>query len=322
MISLTRQRASSIIYDLVAEKKGSWIIPDNVCHAVFASIVAAGGEPLLTDVDASTLELNPNNIVDTVKSNANIKGVVMVRTYGNTSENYSKLIGEIKAINNEVIIVDDRCLAIPEISIEEDIADVYLYSTGYSKVVDLGYGGYAFSKKKIQSFDRKYNKHEEEQFDNFFKNAVYSDKHTNRVDIITASCSNWLDMAKIEKQKYFQEITSAKSTALDCKTKINSIYKEIKNEFQLGNKFNDWRFNIFVPNRDEVLDRLFQNNLFASKHYFPFSKLLNSNENKTWRSISPNIINLFNDFRYTPIMAEQTVELINKYAKPIKCLTK
>ncbi len=322
MISLTRQRASSIIFDLVAEKKGSWIIPDNVCHAVFASIVAAGGEPLITDVDASTLELNPNNIVDTVKSNANIKGVIMVRTYGNTSENYSKLIGEIKAINNEVIIVDDRCLAIPEISIEEDIADVYLYSTGYSKVVDLGYGGYAFSKKEIQSFDRNYNKHEEEQFDTFFKNAVYSDKHTNSVDIITVSCSNWLDMAKIEKQKYFQEITSAKSTALDCKSKINSIYEEIKNEFQLGNEFNDWRFNIFVANRDEVLDRLFQNNLFASKHYFPLSKLLHSNENKTWRSIFPNIINLFNDFRYTPTMAEQTVELINKYAKPIKYLTK
>ncbi len=51
---------------------------------------------------------------------------------------------EIKENHPDLLLIDDRCLCVPDL--EPDLsspAEVILYSTGYGKIVDLGFGGYA-----------------------------------------------------------------------------------------------------------------------------------------------------------------------------------
>jgi hypothetical protein len=318
MITLTRRRASSIIFDLVSERKGKWIIPDNVCHTVYASILAAGGQLILTDINHDTLELDPDIVLDILKSYPNVQGMIMVRTYGNTSQNYYTFFEEARSVSNQLFIIDDRCLAIPELSVEEENADVYLFSTGYSKVVDLGYGGYAFSTQQVNSMTKPFATHDEKRFDDFFRSAVYSGDTVSLDELNKISNTNWLNFDSIDETSYLNSVSTAKTEVLKLKQQINSIYMNLKPEFILGEHFNSWRFNIVVSNRDEILYMLTENNLFASKHYYPLSTLSGQPGNDTWKSIYPNIINLFNDFRYTFNQAEQTVALINKYGKPLR----
>jgi hypothetical protein len=317
VITLTRHRASSIIFDLVAERKGEWIIPDNVCHAVYASILAAGGQPLLTDINRDTLELDQDIVLDILKSYPNVQGMIMVRTYGNTSQNYHTFFGEARSVNNHLLIIDDRCLTIPELYIEEENADVYLFSTGYSKVVDLGYGGYAFSTQKVVSMKKPFTSQDEKRFDDFFRSAVYSGDTVSLDELNKISNTNWLNFDSTDETSYFNSISTAKADVLNLKQQLNSIYRDLNPDFILGEHFNNWRFNIAVANRDEILYLLTENKLFASKHYYPLSKLSGQPGNDTWKSIYPNIINLFSDFRYTINQAEQTVALINKYGRPL-----
>lgn len=315
----TRYRASSIIYDLVKGSPGGWIIPDNVCHAILASVIAGGGQPIITDVDAFTLELDEFQVLDKMKKHPNIQGIIIVRTYGNTSQNYTSFIREVRNINENIVIIDDRCLAIPETiaPIKENGADVYLYSTGYSKFVDLGYGSHAFSKHPIFSSQRIHNEDDETSLNEFFKQAISYNGCVPFSKIEQMSKSGWLNTNIIEKKKYINKVEIAKQESTIRKKELNRIYSSIREELILGEYFNDWRFTLKVTNREEVLNRIFENNLFASKHYYPLSQIMGRKESTVWSGIFYTIINLFNDFRYTPDMAEKTVAIVNKYATPI-----
>ena len=98
------------------------------------------------------------------------------------------------------------------------------------------------------------------------------------------------------------------------KKTINSLYiKNISREAQLSEDYHNWRFNILVNNKNELIKSIFKKNLFVSNHYYPISKLINKGSCPNSDMIFNHIINLFNDKRYNKNMALSTIDIINNH---------
>jgi hypothetical protein len=317
MYFLSAYRASSILYQIAVANKGYWIIPDNVCHVVLATLVLADCIPIVLDVDKKSLELNHNYVLQRVKQNNSIRGIIIVRAFGNDKLDYSEFIQNVRKINPTISIVDDRCLCDPMFQKFDSDADYYLYSTGYSKFVDLGFGGFCFSKRKIMTLSLSYSEKDDKDFNNFFSKIINSNLSVNQTDIYNISKKKWLNFKTLDSN-YLELVQKKHVTSLEHKNVINKIYLNIRKDLLLGNDFNVWRFNILIDNRQEILNLLFNNGIFCSKHYFPISKLLRQLPNPIWNFYSSHIINLFNDSRCSELMAIKSVEIINKYGRTLK----
>ena len=68
-------------------------------------------------------------------------------------------------------------------------------------------------------------------------------------------------------------------------------------------------FNILTDKKEQILDALFAEELFASSHYKTHAETMNAD------NLHRNVINLFNDSYYSEEQALRTCEIINKIIK-------
>ncbi|HSI82174.1 MAG TPA: DegT/DnrJ/EryC1/StrS family aminotransferase [Candidatus Methylacidiphilales bacterium] len=312
----TCERASCLLFDIVAGVKGKWIIPENVCYAVYGAVVKAGAEVLLCDVDAKTLALDVELTLQLVASHEDIAGVVYVRTYGDTSQDCTAFFARLRSASPDIIIVDDHCLAPPQFEISKPIADVYLFSTGYSKVVDLGYGGYAYSQMALQHRNSPYTQEASVKFDQFIDRIIDNSQPVSDAEFQAEASSEWLKSGVIDSQPYFDAIHNALDKAIETRKRINRIYDQLEIFFRAGAHFNQWRYIIKVENREEIVTRLRSEKLYCGQHFYPLSYFTGKEGNHIWKRIYPGILNLFNDFRYTEEQALRTVEVIQNHGRP------
>jgi hypothetical protein len=89
----------------------------------------------------------------------------------------------------------------------------------------------------------------------------------------------------------------------------------LPDSIQFSEAFQDRCFNIQVPQKNDLIKKIFSNNLFASSHYEPLDGVFaQTNHNFTKaESLYQNVINLFNDFYINLTPAEQLSELINSH---------
>jgi hypothetical protein len=108
-------------------------------------------------------------------------------------------------------------------------ADIVLFSTGYSKVVDLGCGGYAFVNERLGM-------------------------HAAATD------DTW--------SAYRQRVESSLSAALAQRAALNAVYASgLPAEIQLPAGYQHWRFNVRVRHRSAVMRAIKDAGLFAGTHY-------------------------------------------------------
>tara|TARA_R110001592_G_scaffold267950_3_gene534114 strand:- start:1276 stop:2238 length:963 start_codon:yes stop_codon:yes gene_type:complete len=314
----TRSRASSFIYQLAREHKGVWLIPDNICHAVYVDIYMAGSTIELMDVDSETLGLNTDKVTDYLKRNE-VAGIVLVRAFGSLKVNYESFFAFIKDHYPEVYIIDDRCLCFPQFNAPtETSADMILYSTGYSKVVDIGYGGYCFSKSKLEPVSMEFSESDEDKFDSFFKRSIQTGEPISERSLKSICDLSWINHSQINTGQYFDELKEKFDMVKLQKAKLNEIYGTINKEMIVGSEFNDWRFNLLLSNRSGILKKIFDQGLFASHHYYPLGLFFNFQYQSTWNRLCGGILNLFNDFRMTEEGAIRIVKIINENGEPFK----
>ena len=103
-------------------------------------------------------------------------------------------------------------------------------------------------------------------------------------------------------------IEQEKQKATAHRQRLNKIYSTaLPTTIQLDEKYQNWRFNIIVENKDEILKALFDAGLFASNHYKP-----QTTDCPNAQYLYEHVINLFNDFYYTEEQARKTCEIINR----------
>lgn len=278
---LFEDRAATVLYKVLTNiKHKKFILPLNICPIVPDTFLRANKDFEFCDISLDTLCMDENLLLEKIRNDSNIDGILFVKTFG-IQIDIEPLFNKIKLINKNIFIIDDMCPCVQEFdyNIENTNADMILFSSGYSKYIDIGFGGYGFLRD-----------------DAFSK--VFEDKSRNNSFL-----------------KYKETILSQIPLMHKHKEELNNIYKNGLPEFiQLGEKFNIWRFSILIDNKDTILNNIFKvDNLFASSHYpqvdcgYSKNLILNSNT----QMVHNRIVNLFNDFRFNKDRANQVVDIIN-----------
>jgi len=281
-MTLFEDRAATVLYNVLTNiKQKKFLLPQNVCPIVPDTFLRANKEFEFVDISLATLCMDEDLAFQKIVDDKSIDGILFVKTFG-IEFDVEPFYKKIKKYNKEIFIIDDMCPSVQRFDcvIENSFADLKLFSTGYSKYIEMGYGGYGFVKK------------------DYFK-EIFEDKTTQTSFV-----------------KYKQIIQEKIPLMQQHKSTLNRLYKEkIDIKYHLGEVWNGWRFSLLVENKEEILEAIFKvDGLFASSHYpqVDYNYVKNPMQNSNTNIIHSKIINLFNDFRYDIDKAEQTIEIINK----------
>ncbi len=313
---LFEARASIILYNVLKSirPKKKFILPLNICPIVPAIFLKAKVKFEFIDISLDNLCMNQELLLDKIY-NEDVGGVLFVKTFGIELDTRS-LFKKIKKINREIFIIDDCCLQIPKFDydIESSYADLAIFSTGYSKYVDIGWGGFGFLNDRI-NYQKNYLIFYQKDLESF---TSETQKCINNNCLFQYKDNFWLgsnearyDDFTIYKNAIIKKVQEIK----EHKELLNSVYKKnLPAEIQLGDRFSNWRFSILVENKEDLLKDIFDAGLFASSQYKEVDYMYKKNaiKNSNAQKIHKRIINLFNDFRFTLSQANQIVEIINK----------
>ena len=308
LITVTANRACAILYNYVLHKRnGCWLIPVNVCPDIPLTLCAAKVSFEFVDINQTNLCMDENICLELLNSNrTKYVGIIYVRTYGYLYDS-DNFFDACRSIVPDIAIVDDRCLCLPSIEPETFNSDLILYSTGHCKQIDLGGGGYAFSKEKI-------NIAANELFDGTNQELIYKQAYKNDT-ILDNIPFGWLEASKYKDWELYKDvIISHLPKRIIKRERINNIYiNNLKKGIQFSTPFQNWRFNISVLEfqKELILKKLFSQGLFASNHYRCANRLFDRQIYPKATELYNTTLNLFNDENYTDEMAIQTCELIN-----------
>lgn len=273
MRRVTAYRGNRILFNFIKANaiSGTAILPANICASVPETLRYAGMNIRFVDIDASSLCMDTAAAIDLVQDASLL---IYVQTYGVESIP-NAFFAEARKRNPNLYIVDDRCLCIPEMDAkahEHSLADLVIYSLGPKKFVVMEHGAIGFIGDRCR--------YEEIEEHEFFEPIDYT-----------------FDEAAVLARREDLRV---------YKQKLNDIYHELlPQSIQLPDIYHNWRFNIRVENKEEILQALTNNGLFASGHYKPLV-----DNCPVAQDLYENVINLFNDTYYTEQQARKTCEII------------
>ena len=269
---LTANRANKLLYNFIKVNNitGKVILPANVCPDMVKTLAFAGMQPQFLDLQAETLCMDQQAALACAKEASML---IFVHTYGLEVE-FSAFFQQLRDQNPDLIIVDDKCLCLPDLDVKDSAADLVLYSTGEKKMVNLGGGAIGYLADKWE----------------------YDEVPVEGCDCLSNEL--WL---LDPKQLYLKM-----DTIIAHKEKLNTIYRSMLPEtIQLPDAFQHWRFNILVQNKQEILAALAAEGLVADSLYpaVDASCLVANN-------LHAYVINLYNDKLFTLEQAERVCEII------------
>lgn len=267
-------RANKILYNFILSNRihGKAIVPANLCHSVVDTLHCAGMDLVFVDISDNTLCIDYTGVINNA---ADASLFLFVHSYG-LEIDCPQWFSEVRERNPHIAIIDDRCLCMPQLFCQDSLADLVLYSFCAKKQVDLGVGGIGF-----------------------LSNRWDYQSHFVQPNACLTNQSWVLDE---------ELILNRSQCVLNHKKHINSIYTSLlPRDIQMSEVFQQWRFNIIVPQKEIVLRELFAAGLFASSHYRSLSELCTSASH-----LHSQIINLFNDFYFTEEQAIKACRIINK----------
>ncbi len=314
MKTILAARAATILYDLLAKRndRRRFLLPANICPIVPITFFKAGVPIEFVDIRGDTLNMDMGEAEARLVQGAGMYGgVLYAHTYGDPSTPDESL-GGLKKRFPELLLIDDRCLCVPDLDPREDkAADVILYSTGYAKIVDIGFGGYAFIQDEVPYAHRQMPFKEEDlaALEAEYRACTEAGGQYRYKD------SDWL---QTETQlpawpDYRTQVRAALTASLRHRQEINAVYNSrIPSQAQLPQQFQLWRFNARVPDKRRVLDAIFGEGLFASSHYASLDGIMGSGGGSNASRLAGQVINLFNDHHFTLEMAEKAADVVRR----------
>lgn len=269
---LTANRATKLLYNFlkVNNISGNVLLPANICPDVVKTLHYAGMTTTFIDLQVETLCINQEAVLAAAKEASML---IFVHTYGLEVE-FSAFFQQLREQNPDLIIVDDKCLCLPDLDVKDSAADLVLYSTGEKKMVNLGGGAIGYLADKWE----------------------YDEVPVEGCDCLSNEL--WL----LEPKQLYLKM----DTIIAHKEKLNTIYRAMLPEtIQLPDAFQHWRFNILVQNKQEILAALAAEGLVADSIYpaQDASCLVANN-------LHAYVINLYNDKLFTLEQAERACEII------------
>jgi hypothetical protein len=262
------------------------------------------------DISTKTLHLDLDAVRSQLRSRrGRYGGILYVHTYGDPFTPFQEF-AEIKETDPDLFLIDDRCLCVPDLAPNaSNVADAVVYSTGYAKLVDHGFGGYTFLQGNIvcRHHALPYEPQDLEALEASYKQALQS----GQVYSYTDSCWLQTDAELPAWPEFADRVRDALKISLEQRQRINTVYDAlIPAEIQLPATYQLWRYNIRVKNGAAMLRAIFEAGLFASAHYASLAGVFGLGAGSNASELADHVINLFNDHHYTLDMAERTAQIV------------
>jgi dTDP-4-amino-4,6-dideoxygalactose transaminase len=310
------------------------LLPVNICEIVIPVIQLAGFSPVFYDVNPDT----GNSGLKNIKSRYTGEEAVLLAVHNFGVPLKIDLISE-WAKENDIFLIEDVCNALGAVYKNVPVGnwgDAAIYSFGYSKIIELGFGGGLTVresglrqkvKELISSFDLYSELHKEADQEFQSKLRILRKDPGNQMPEIYRPL--YEDYAKFLIYRLDeQSVNLIKDALVDLDNILLSRYQKAmmyKNGISSskishikevpGQIF--WRYNILVESerRDELLKLLIDNNIWASRWYPPVNQLF-FEESETYIGVnlfSKRVINLFVDERFSMTEVKRTISLINQF---------
>ena len=310
MKTIQAPRASTILYNLLTARADSrpWLLPANICPIVPITFLKARTPFEFVDISAATLHMDLEQAEGRIKTRK-FGGLLYAHTYGEPSTPRD-FFASVKYLAPEFVLVDDRCLCIPDFEYDSSV-DLTLYSTGYAKIVDLDFGGYAFAQDDLeyQLTNLPFNPQDLIKLEATYKEAVETREafiyHDSDWLETYAPMPAWYD--------YRQQIEKGLKASLFSRTGLNVVYQKLLPQaIQLPQAYQIWRYNIRVKNSANVLKAIFEARLFASSHYASLAGIMVEGLAPQAETLANQVINLFNDHHFDLQKVEKICEVISE----------
>lgn len=313
---LYRKRASTILYEYLVglNNEETFLVPANSCPIVPATFLKAQVPFHLVDIDPEHYLIDLQKVENILTSSTSNFGLLFIRPLG-FMDDRSHFFTRLKSLHPQLRIVDDRCLATPTFDSNElsPEVDLTLFSTGYSKIVEHGTGGYAFyNGDSMEQTGKPYEEQHHDTLISSFKKSLDEESRFVYTD------TDWLDFADpaLSFAEYRQLTMSNLKFSLAHKKTINQIFQEQlgdNSEIQLlGEKYSQWRFNFLTEKRDLILKAIFSQGLFASSHYASLAGIFDNSSAPIAGNVGRRILNLFNDHRISESTASKLCDIVNE----------
>lgn len=308
------RRASTILYNLLVGRgdRRPFLLPANICPIVPITFLKAGVP--FEFVDLSPLDWQMDlNAADSLLASGGYGGLLYAHTYGEPSTPRD-FFRRWRGLDASLLLIDDRCLCPPQSPAEaDDAAHVSLYSSGYAKFVDLGFGGYAFLAEDVPYRETRlpFDPEALRALEAEYKRVVAAREPYRYRD------SDWLETEPPDQgwEEYWRLVSGAIPSVWEHRRALNEIYESrLPAGLSLPPAYQNWRYNLLVPDKERVLRAIFAAGLFASSHYASLAGIFAPGRCPQAEALAGRVVNLFNDRHYTAEMAEQTCEVI------LKCL--
>jgi hypothetical protein len=309
------RRASTILFNLlnVHTLKGPFLLPANICPIVPMVFHKAQRSFEFVDIAPNTLCMDHKALVERWSQPYNKPaGIVYVRTYGAIFD-ATDIFSVIKNLSPQAMIVDDRCLCPPSFDrILTPHVDVALFSTGYAKYADIGFGGFGVISDDIPytCTSSAFNAANLDDLTFQYKQALRTQQNFSYIN------SDWLDMTKPQETwiSYQNQVEQELIQIRERKKAINLIYSDrLSSDIQFPSTFQSWRFNIHVQEKKSVLDAIYNEGLFASGHYDSLAGIFGRGNAPFAKKLHCHVINLFNDRYFSENQAIKLTDLLSRF---------
>ena len=303
-------RASAVLYNILVSQASDlpWLMPANICPIVPITFLKARVPFEFVDISVETLHMDREQAEALIKKRR-YGGVLYAHTYGELSTP-NDFFAKIKSLDPKLLILDDRCLCIPDLEPDHNSgADVILNSTGYAKIVELNFGGYAFMTDEVpyQSQQLPFSSQAHEELEMAYKVSI------SRNSKFIYRDTDWLETSSdLPKwSNYCQQIKNGLKESMQQRAALNTIYAaNLSVEIQLPDAYQLWRFNIRVKNKKPIYEAIFKAGLFASSHYVSLAGIMSEGRAPQAEVLADEIINLFNDHHFSAQQARKVCAVI------------
>lgn len=276
--------ATGIYLILVANnfKNRMILLPANICYAAVYPVLYAGYTPIFCDVDENTGNVT-YEIIE--KYGDSVSAMILPHMYGNPIPEIESIAEFCKKKN--IILIED-CASAMGAGIKGKLCgswgDYALFSTGYSKTIDIGSGGIVLTDCEVQEMEKCYRllpvKNELDEMNDAFFSKIYRLIRNNNKQTISQYIWNGLrDNLKtvyIHRDEYIADkIDSALGGLNDIvkrrRAEVN-IYRESlkQNSYYKIYKYCEgavpWRFSLLVE--PEIRRRMIE---YLLEHHVPVS---------------------------------------------------
>lgn len=272
--------------------KGKVILPANICYAAVLPVIYAGYEPLFCDVDY----ISGNVTLTTIQAawNDNVVAAIIPHMYGNPVDNLFKIKDFF--IEKKIVFIED-CASFM-FNDAKTVGDYVVYSTGYAKTLDIGFGGILYSSKndltEMELMEKQFPIYKDtfENEWNVFSKVYrvlrnYGNDTVLSKSIYTSMLSNVREILlfKINQEKK-EEVISAMDElkqAIENRRYKYSVYLDNLQNSLISDqiyRFNadavPWRFNLLTKeNNKSLIDYCLKNNMPVSDWYPCINKMFN-----------------------------------------------